>query len=228
MSFTSEHPPVYVTVDIVVLTVREGSLQALLIRRGEDPHRGRLALPGGFVRPAEDLESAAARELREETGLDLAPAHLEQLGSYGSPHRDPRARTVSVAYLAILPTSTEPTAGTDASDALWVATEDLEPGELAFDHDSIVADGIERTRAKLEYSPLATAFCGAEFTIADLRRVYEIIWGRELDASNFHRKVSGTDGFIVPTDRTRSQGRGRPAQLFTRGSAVQLHPAILR
>ena len=228
MAFTSEHPPVYVTVDVVVLTVRAGALQALLVRRGGEPHRGRLALPGGFVRPEEGLESAAARELHEETGLDLAPAHLEQLGSYGRPERDPRARTVSVAYLAILPTSAEPTAGTDAADALWLPTEELTPGRLAFDHDTILADGIERTRSKLEYSPLATAFCGAEFTIADLRQVYEIIWGRELDASNFHRKVSGTDGFIVPTERTRSQGRGRPAQLFTRGAAVQLHPAILR
>lgn len=228
MSFTSEHPPVYVTVDVVVLTVRAGSLQALLVRRGEEPHQGRLALPGGFVRPAEDLESAASRELWEETGLDLGPAHLEQLGSYGRPDRDPRARTVSVAYLAILPTSAEPTPGTDAAEALWLPTEQVTPGRLAFDHEAILSDGIERTRAKLEYSPLATAFCGDEFTIADLRQVYEIIWGRELDASNFHRKVSGTNGFIVPTERTRSQGRGRPAQLFTRGAAVQLHPAILR
>lgn len=228
MAFSSEYPPVYVTVDIVVLTVRDGALQALLVRRGGEPHRGRLALPGGFVQPDEGLESAASRELQEETGIDLEPLHLEQLGSYGQPDRDPRARTVSVAYLAVLPTSAEPTAGTDASEAFWVSTADLAPGDLAFDHDTILADGIERTRSKLEYSPLATAFCDPEFTIADLRQVYEIIWGRELDASNFHRKVSGTEGFIVATDRTRSQGRGRPAQLFSKGAAVQLHPAILR
>jgi 8-oxo-dGTP diphosphatase len=99
---------------------------------------------------------------------------------------------------------------------------------LAFDHDRILADGVERARSKLEYSPLGAAFCEDEFTIAELRRVYEAVWGTTLDPRNFHRKVTGADRFLVPTGNTTTRDGGRPAQLFRRGSAEQLHPPMLR
>lgn len=95
--------PLGVAVDLVILTVRDGSLQVLLIRRGIAPHKGRWALPGGFVRPSEDLADAARRELAEETGLVSDRIHLEQVATYGEPGRDPRGRVVSVAYLALVP-----------------------------------------------------------------------------------------------------------------------------
>jgi 8-oxo-dGTP diphosphatase len=101
-------------------------------------------------------------------------------------------------------------------------------GDLAFDHAQILADGVERARSKLEYSNLAISFVGHEFTVADLRRVYEIVWGRPLDAGNFHRKVTGTDDFVRPTGRYRAQERGRPAELYVAGSAVALHPPLTR
>jgi 8-oxo-dGTP diphosphatase len=106
-----EWPPFAVTVDLVVLTVRDGVLSALVIRRGEDPFAGHPALPGGFVRPRESLDGAAARELAEETGLADLPVHLEQLATYGAVDRDPRMRVVSVAYLALAPDLPRP-AGT--------------------------------------------------------------------------------------------------------------------
>lgn len=224
----TDYPPVYVTVDVVVLTVRDDALQALVIRRGEAPYRGRWALPGGFVGQKEDLPDAARRELAEETGIDVEPSHLEQLGTYGAPGRDRRGRIVSVAYLAVLPDLPEPVGGTDAASAHWVPVDELVEHHLAFDHDQILADGLERARAKLEYSPLATAFCGPRFTIAQLRRVYEVVWGTRLDPANFHRKVTGVDGFVVATGERTSGGRGRPAELYERGSASTLHPAILR
>ena len=99
---------------------------------------------------------------------------------------------------------------------------------LAFDHHRILADGVERARAKLEYSPLATAFCGDEFTIAELRRVYEAVWDKTLDPRNFHRKVTGTPGFVAETGRTTTRDGGRPARLYRRGDAKLLHPAMLR
>jgi 8-oxo-dGTP diphosphatase len=151
---------------------------------------------------------------------------LEQLRSYGAPDRDPRMRVVTVAYLALAPDLPTPTAGTDAADAQWQPVGSLR--SLAFDHDRILADGLERARSKLEYTPLATAFCGPEFTVAELRRVYELVWGSELDPRNFHRKVTGVDGLLVSTGSTTSRDGGRPAQLYRRGDATVLHPPMQR
>jgi 8-oxo-dGTP diphosphatase len=99
---------------------------------------------------------------------------------------------------------------------------------LAFDHDRVLADGVERARSKIEYSSLATAFCPPEFTVGELRRVYEAVWGVVLDPRNFHRKVTGTPGFLVPTGGTTTRQGGRPAQLFRAGGAALLNPPMLR
>ncbi len=225
------YPPVAVTVDLVVLTIRDGRLAVLTVRRGEPPFAGQLALPGGFIQPDEGLSQAAARELAEETGLDATSVHLEQLASYGDPGRDPRLRVVTVAYLALAPRLPLPRAGSDAAEAAWAPAGDLlagPPGQLAFDHHRILADGVERARSKLEYTPLATAFCPPEFTVAELRRVYEIAWGTALDPRNFHRKATGTPGFLTPTGGSTAGDRGRPAQLFRTGPAALLYPPMLR
>ncbi|MBL7499406.1 NUDIX hydrolase [Frankia sp. CNm7] len=99
---------------------------------------------------------------------------------------------------------------------------------LAFDHLAILRDGVERARSKIEYSPAATAFCPPEFTVGQLRRVYETVWDTRLDPRNFHRKVTSAAGFLVPTGRTSRRDGGRPAELFRRGPATLLHPAMLR
>lgn len=240
----SAFPPFAVTVDLVVLTVREHALCALLVRRGEPPFQGYWALPGGFVRPDEGLAEAASRELAEETGLRAhsAPgqgpiavgAHLEQLATYGHPQRDPRMRVVSVAHLVLAPDLPTPRAGGDASSARWAPASDLlsqSPDEgvpLAFDHGKILTDGVERARSKIEYSSLATAFCPPEFTVGELRQVYEAVWGVVLDPRNFHRKVTGTPGFLLPTGGTTTRQGGRPAQLFKAGGATLLNPPMLR
>lgn len=215
-----------VAVDLVILTVRADVLSCLLIRRGIAPFVGGLALPGGFVLPHEDLLDTAERELREETGLSVDGHHLEQLASYAAPDRDPRGRVLSVAHLALVPDLPEPAAGSDAAASTWLPV--IDASGLAFDHDRILTDGVERARAKLEYTTLAASFCPAEFTVSQLRAVYEAVWGRAADPRNFQRKVIGTPGFLAPTGRATAGGRGRPAQLFTRGPALSLHPPMLR
>ncbi|HZM76696.1 MAG TPA: NUDIX domain-containing protein [Candidatus Limnocylindrales bacterium] len=218
--------PMAVTVDIVALTIREGVLHVLLVERGEHPFAGKLALPGGFVRE-ESLDDAAFRELSEETALDRV--HLEQLATFGDPGRDPRMRVISVAYLAFAPGMPDPRPGGDVSAARWVPVK--KAGGLAFDHDAILAAGLERSRAKLEYTPLATAFVADEFTIGELRAVYAAVWEEQPHAGNFHRKVLSVPGFVENTGATTEKGgeRGGPrARLYRAGQANLLYPPILR
>lgn len=216
----SQFPPFAVTVDIVILTMSAGSLHVLLVRRGEDPFEGFWAIPGGFKRPNETLDEAARRELREETGVDAAPV-LTQFCAYGDPGRDPRMNVVTVAYLAVLRDVGEIEAGTDAAEAALTPVSDVLNGklQLAFDHSGIVRDAIERVRLELEASGIATAFVGQTFTMAELRSVYEAIWGVQLDAANFRRSLLAEDGLVVPTGRRAQPGSsgGRPAELYRAG-----------
>ncbi|MFJ8084341.1 NUDIX hydrolase [Streptomyces sp. NPDC096205] len=221
--------PFAVTVDLAVLTIRDGALHVLLVERGQEPYAGRWALPGGFLLPEESAESAARRELAEETGLaDVSGLHLEQLRTYSEPGRDPRMRVVSVAFTALLPDAPEPRGGGDAARARWVPYGTA--GPLAFDHDRILADAHDRVGAQLEHGSVATAFCPPEFTLGELQQVYETVWGTPLDRPNFRRKVLAAPGFVepVPGAARLTGGRGKPAALYRAGAATALHPPLLR
>ncbi len=246
-------PNAAVAVRVVALTVLEDQLAVLVVHRHGRPHRNRLSLPGGLLLDDEDLADAAEREL-DETGLESSPVHLEQLATYGSPGRDPRGRVVTVAYLALVPGLSAQLTGTGSAGAPGEEPDDADPEDgdgdgtdadggagwvpvdellddhrsMAFDHHRILTDGVERARDKLQYSPLATAFCPDEFTVGDLRRVYQAVWDTVLDPRNFHRKVSGTADFVVETGRVTSGESGRPARLYRRGELTLLHPAMLR
>ena len=208
-------PPVAVTVDLVVFTVRDGALQALLVRRGQPPFRGDWALPGGFVQPEEDLLDAALRELEEETGVGREAVHIEQLRAYGAPGRDPRMRVVTVAYWAVVGSLPPLAAGTDAESAALVPVKDIDEGgvRLAFDHFGIVRDAVAYIRSRLEDDPaLAARFCPPEFTITELRRVFEAVWRTAVEPANFQRQVrkSGVFRRLPGTAASGSLG-GRPA-----------------
>ncbi|MGO0578061.1 NUDIX hydrolase [Ornithinimicrobium panacihumi] len=225
---TSDWPIFYVTADVVALTIRDGVFSVLLIERGSKTQTGRWALPGGFVHPEEDVPEAAYRELAEECSVTRDDVVLEQLRTYGAPDRDPRGRVVTVAHVALGADLPEPTHGSDASDARWWPVEEALGLDLAFDHSLILRDAVERARAKLEYTTLATAFCRREFTLSDLRGVYETVWGERLDQSNFQRKVLGTEGFVRDTGRYAEGRLGRPPRLYIAGPATELSPPLMR
>ncbi len=216
----SQFPAFAVTVDVVILTMSDGRLHVLLVRRGVAPFEGMWAIPGGFKRPGETLDEAATRELDEETGVDSA-ALITQFGAYGDPERDPRMNVVTVAYLAVLRDVGVVVAGTDAAEAALVPVSEALNGklELAFDHAEIVRDAVERVRADLELRGIATAFVGPTFTLGELRTVYEAVWGVQLDSANFRRSVLAGDGWVKPTGRRARPGSsgGKPAELYRAG-----------
>jgi 8-oxo-dGTP diphosphatase len=216
----SQFPAFAVTVDVVILTMSDGRLHVLLVRRGVAPFKGIWAIPGGFKRPTETLDEAAKRELAEETGVDSASL-LTQFGAYGDPGRDPRMNVVTVAYLAVLREVGAVVAGTDAAAAALVPVSDALNGKivLAFDHAQIVRDAVERVRVDLGLTGIATAFVGPTFTMAELRAVYEAVWGVHLDGANFRRSVVSENGWVIPTGRRARPGApgGKPAELYRAG-----------
>jgi len=216
----SRFPAFAVTVDVVILTMSGGRLHVLLVRRGVEPYKGMWAIPGGFKRPNETLDEAAKRELVQETGVDSASL-LAQFGAYGDPGRDPRMNVVTVAYLAVLREVGGIVAGSDAAEAALVPVSEALSGklELAFDHAQIVFDAVQRVRVDLELTGIATAFVGPTFTLAELRTVFEAVWGVHLDGANFRRSVVAEDGWVIPTGRRARPGApgGKPAELYRAG-----------
>lgn len=206
--------PVQLAVDVVLLTIRERRLHVLLVHRRIPPFEGMAAIPGGFVLPDESLDDAAARELREETGVD--EVYLEQLYTFGDPGRDPRGRVVAVAYFALVPDAQRVMAGSDASDAAWYPVEALP--RLAFDHAAIVDCAVQRLRNKLDYTNVGAGLLPERFTLTQLQAVHEAVLGDTLDKRNFRRKVLQRK-LVTPLKSWQDTGR-RPAQLFRFTAAV--------
>ena len=178
-----------VTVDIAICTIVENDLKVLLIKRKYPPFREKWSIPGGFVRVEnnETLKETAERELEEET--NLKNIYIEQLKTYGNPDRDPRLRIITVAYFALIPVNKIRSikAGDDAKETHWFSFRDLP--DLAFDHEIILNDLLNRLRGKISYTPIAFELVPMEFTWTELQNVYEIILNRKLLAPNFRRKI---------------------------------------
>jgi len=204
-----DYPRPSVTADVIIFTLRNDDLQVLLIKRGHSPFEGMWAIPGGFVDITESLEEAALRELEEETGI--RDVYLEQLYTFGEPDRDPRGRTITVAYFALVPAyAVQPHAGDDAAEARWWSVYDLP--SLAFDHADILVYALQRLRYKLEYTAVGFELLPETFTLSELQAAYEVILGEELDKRNFRRKILGAE-VIEDIDEYRT-GEGRPAKLY--------------
>lgn len=199
-----------VTVDAVIFTIYNDKLQTLLIKRKGPPFKNSWALPGGFLEKDERLVKAAGRELFEEAGV--GKIYLEQLFTFGDPGRDPRGRVITVAYFALVPAPLKISAGSDAKEAKWWPVNSLP--RLAFDHKQIIHYALERLRFKLEYTNVAWAFLPLKFTLTDLQKVYEIVWGKKVDKRNFRKKILSL-GLLKPLKEKRTGLHQRPSQLYS-------------
>jgi 8-oxo-dGTP diphosphatase len=210
VTYTYEYPHPAVTTDVAVFTLREQQLQLLLICRRHDPHKGKWALPGGFLEIDEDLEECAKRELKEETGV--SDLYLEQLFTLGRPNRDPRERVISVTYYALAPANKlTVNAGSDAAEADWFPLNQLP--ELAFDHAEIIRRAQERLAAKALYSTIAFQLMPETFTLSELQSVYEILRNESLDKRNFRKWILSLNQ-LEEVGGKRRNGNHRPAKIY--------------
>ena len=207
----AEQEKIKLAVDAVVFGYGdEKTVSILLIKRKYPPFKGAWAIPGGFILEGESLEEAVERELREESGVDIN--YLEQLYTFGDPHRDPRGRVVSVAYFGLVrPEGFRLQASTDAEEAKWFPLNDLP--ELAFDHQIILEKAIERLSAKITYEPIGFELLEKKFPFSDLENLYVSLLGRPIDRRNFRKKMLSL-GVLEELDEKVVQGPGRPASLF--------------
>ncbi len=199
-----------VTVDLVIFTVNQNRLNALLVKRAGAPFDGYWSIPGGFLRTGESLEEAALRVMEEKTGVK--EVYLEQLYSFGRPDRDPRARIITVTYFALIPWKrlAQP-ASQKVTDVAWFAVEDFPP--LAFDHQEILAFAVNRLRAKAGYSSIVYGLLPEAFRLSDLQKMYEIIMNRTFDKRNFRKRMLAS-GLLEETGRKEISGAHRPAMLY--------------
>ena len=221
----------YVTADMLILTVRDRKLTLLLSRRKDPPYEGRWALPGRFVGQDETAETTV-RKLLEEL-LPVEDAFLEQLYTFSEVNRDPRGRVISTAYLVIIPwnrlNALMETVQTpfsrfevrEGEDGICLDGEDtvLKGSDLAFDHGRIIETGVLRLQGKIDYTDVGFMFLNDlnAFSLSELQTVFEAVLGRKLDSSNFRRFIRNRyeeTGRMIPTKREDKQKRGRPAALY--------------
>jgi len=199
-----------VAVDVVIFSIKEGKLQALLIQMKKRPFRGMWAFLGGLVRARESLDAAAARELREKTSV--RSAHLEQLYTFVDPDRDPLSRVVSAVYFALLPDpSIKLRTTAKYSNVGWFPITNL-PHE-AYDHSRLARAALERLRAKLGYTNIAWSLLPRAFTLTELQGVYEIVLGLRLDKRNFRKRILALR--LLEPAGAKAGGAHRPAALYS-------------
>lgn len=197
-----------ITVDTVILTIKNDELKVLLVKRENEPFKGKWAIPGGYVRMSEDLDAAAMRVLKEKTNVDNI--YLEQLYTFGDPLRHPVSRVITCAYFALI--RAEDVDVISADNVAWHKVNDLPA--LAFDHKEIIQYSLKRTRERLEMCPVAYQLLNEKFTLTEMQKAYELIMGKKLDKRNFRKKVIQTEGLRELDEFSKSTSK-RPARLYT-------------
>lgn len=218
--FQYQYPHPAVATDIAIFTLREGRLSLLLVKRRDAPYAGRWALPGGFLKMDEDLDSCARRELREETNVDAEV--LEHFGNFSSPERDPRQRVISIAYFALVDSKEiNLRAATDAADARWWEVEKLPARKmLAFDHEQIIREALNALRSCAEDLEVLFFLLPEKFTLSELQAVYEAVTAKTADKRNFRKKVQ-TSNLAEETQKFET-GNFLPERMYRRHSGSLL------
>ena len=197
-----------ITVDVVILTLKNNAIQVLLVKRLNEPFKDKWAIPGGYVRLSENLDQAALRVLKERTNVDNI--YLEQLYTFGDPLRHPNARVITCAYFALVRAEDLNVITND--ELAWFKVSDLP--QLAFDHKDIIEYSMKRTRERLEICPVAYQLLNEKFTLTEMQKAYELIMSKQLDKRNFRKKAIATEGLIELNEYTKSSSK-IPARLYT-------------
>ncbi|MBS3122700.1 NUDIX hydrolase [Candidatus Woesearchaeota archaeon] len=203
----------YIAVDAVVFTILHNQLKLLLIKRKNEPFKGKFALPGGFVERDENLEDAAKRELEEETGVKNI--FLKKMHAFGDVGRDPRGRVISIPFLALIDAEELKLHATDDAElAKWGSVDSLPKHELAFDHKEIIKEALGLLRFELKETNIAFEIMPKRFTLTELQRAYEIILDKQLDKRNFRKQIFELS-LLKEHSETKMEGAHRPAKLFS-------------
>ncbi len=202
--------PIICTVDVVLLTIKDQRLMVAVHERENDPFKGTLALPGGYLHIEQDANAfeAAVRVIRDKTGI--TPPYLEQLLTFTGPARDPRGWSLSVAHYALVPVELIAQADRPTVRLLQVD----HPLDLPFDHEQIVQKAVERLRNKSQYSSLPCFLAGETFTLPQLQRIYEVLMDEPLNKVSFRRKITEMDMLEPVEGQFEAAGAHRPAQLY--------------
>lgn len=209
-----------ITVDTVILTIKNNALQVLLVKREKEPFIGKWAIPGGYVRMSENLEQAAVRVLKERTNVDNV--YLEQLYTFGDPLRHPTSRVITCVYFALVRYEDVKSMVSNDGEVAWYSVDEMPA--LAFDHKEIIDYTRRRIRLSLRSCPVAYQLLKEKFTLTEMQKVYELIMGKELDKRNFRKKVLGTEGLIELDEFTKASSK-RPARLY---QYKQLHTGDMK
>lgn len=199
------------SVDCAILGYHEGSLELLLIERGAEPHKGKLALPGDLVYPNEDMDLAAGRVLSELTGL--SNVYMTQFHSYGQVDRHPIGRVVTVGYYSLISVDRyEPLASSWADNVSWVNINELP--ELAFDHNNIVKEALSSLRERVRLQPIGFELLPKHFTLGQMQNLYEALLDTTFDKANFRKKILGM-GLLKDIGKRQTDVPHRPARLYS-------------
>lgn len=206
--YSYKYPHPSVTTDCVIFGFDGGELKVLLVERGLEPHKGRWAFPGGFVKMDESCEEGALRELEEETALK--GTYVQQFHTYSDPNRDPRERVITVAFFALVRIQ-EVEAGDDANKAQWFTIDEVP--QLAFDHDVILRDALKRLRERIRFQPIGFELLPEKFTMRQLQNLYEAILDVHFDRGNFSKKMLHFN-ILTPLEETVRPTPKREARLY--------------